>query len=144
MKEEERAEEAVKEKGRKVGGWFGKKADEAKDVAVDAGHAAKHHGGRAAVSYTDVQFKAPMDFGFFVSCEGPLGCCEGPLRFCKKYNTTNPKGAYCILHLVLAAPQCGPSLVRRLAGCVRAIVCFPAFPTLCQVCCVVLTAMGVP
>ena len=42
--------EAAQEKGRKLGGWFGKKTEEAKDAAVDAGHAAKHHGGRAAVS----------------------------------------------------------------------------------------------
>jgi len=45
--EETQAE--AKEKGRKLGGWFGKKTEEAKDAAADAGSAAKHHGGRAAV-----------------------------------------------------------------------------------------------
>lgn len=48
-KEEREVTEAAQEKGRKLGGWFGKKTEEAKDAAVDAGHAAKHHGGRAAV-----------------------------------------------------------------------------------------------
>ena len=49
-KYEREVAEDTKEKGRKIGGWFGKKAEETKDAAVDAGHAAKHHGGRAAVS----------------------------------------------------------------------------------------------
>lgn len=49
-REEKEVAEAAQEKGRKVGGWFGKKTEEAKDAAVDAGYAAKHHGGRAAVS----------------------------------------------------------------------------------------------
>ena len=48
-KEVEEAQYKAKDVGRKVGGWFGKRGEEAKDVAVDAGHAAKHHGGRAAV-----------------------------------------------------------------------------------------------
>ena len=46
----EETEDNIKETGRKIGGWFGKKTNEAKDAASDAGHAAKHHGGRAAVS----------------------------------------------------------------------------------------------
>ncbi len=47
--EDREVAEEAQEKGRKLGGWFGKKTEEAKDAAVDAGHAAKHHGGRAAV-----------------------------------------------------------------------------------------------
>ena len=49
-KYEEEAAEKAQVTGKKIGGWFGKKTEETKDAAIDAGHAAKHHGGRAAVS----------------------------------------------------------------------------------------------
>lgn len=49
-KYEEEAADKAQDTGKKIGGWFGKKTEEAKDVATDAGHSAKHHGGRAAVS----------------------------------------------------------------------------------------------
>ena len=71
-KQEEEATEKAKNTGKKIGGWFGKKSEEAKDVAADAGHAAKHHGGRAAVS----PFGASADH---VSClQAPH--CRSPLH----------------------------------------------------------------
>ena len=49
-KYEEEAADKAQDTGKKIGGWFGKRTEEAMDVAADAGHHAKHHGGRAAVN----------------------------------------------------------------------------------------------
>ena len=77
-REEKEVTEAAQEKGRKLGGWFGKKTEEAKDAAVDAGYAAKHHGGRAAVS-PSAMIVIFLDLGHVGStvCSGRLSyvCC---------------------------------------------------------------------